>query len=70
MSRGCIVTAPRAGIHKVSFDHAKGGGAYRESECNIQCDQMGRNFAIWATLGYFLLNQFLPKQAVSTHGLL
>jgi hypothetical protein len=26
-----------------------------------QCDQIGRNFAIWATLGYYLLNQFSPK---------
>jgi hypothetical protein len=31
-----------------------------------QCDQ----FATWVTLGYFLLNQFSPKQAVSTHGFL
>jgi hypothetical protein len=29
-----------------------------------QCDQKFRH------LGYFLLNQFSPKQAVSTHGLL
>jgi hypothetical protein len=35
-----------------------------------QCDQIGQNLAIWATLGYFLLNQFSPKQAVSTHDLL
>jgi hypothetical protein len=35
-----------------------------------QCDQIGRNFATWAVLGYFLLNQFLPKQAVSTRDLL
>ncbi len=35
-----------------------------------QWDQIGRNFAICATLGYFLLNQFLTKQAISTHGLL
>ncbi len=27
-----------------------------------QCDQIGRYFSIWATLGYFLLNKFLPKQ--------
>jgi len=33
---------------------------------NIQCDQIGRNCAIKAT---FLLNQFLPKQATSTHNL-
>ncbi len=31
-----------------------------------QCDQIGRNFAVEAT---FLLSQFSPKQAVSTHGL-
>jgi hypothetical protein len=35
-----------------------------------QCGQIGRNFAIRATLGNFLLNQFSPKQAVSAHGLL
>ncbi len=36
-----------------------------------QYDQIGRNlFTTWAILGYFLINQFLPKQAVSTHGLL
>jgi len=40
------------------------------SKAANQCDQIGRNFAIWATLGYSLLNQFLPKQAVSTYGLL
>jgi hypothetical protein len=35
-----------------------------------QCDQIGRNFSNWATLGYFrllLLNQLTPKHAVSTH---
>jgi hypothetical protein len=32
-----------------------------------QCDQIGWNFAIWASLGYFLLNQFSPKQAASKH---
>jgi hypothetical protein len=31
--------------------------------------RFGQIFAIWATLGYFLLNHFLPRQAVSTHGL-
>jgi hypothetical protein len=35
-----------------------------------QCDQIGQYFAFWDTLGYFLLGQFSPKQAVSTHGLL
>jgi hypothetical protein len=30
---------------------------------------MGNIFPIWATLGYFLYNQFSPKQAVSTRGL-
>jgi len=35
-----------------------------------QCDQIGRKFSIWATLGYFLLNQLSPKQVVSTRGLL
>ena len=35
-----------------------------------QCDQIGRNFTILASLGYILLDQFSPKQAVSTHGLL
>ncbi len=35
-----------------------------------QCDQIGRNFAIWATLGYFLANQFSPKQAFFKYGLL
>ncbi len=29
-----------------------------------------KNFASWATLGYFLFNQFSSKQAVSTHVLL
>ncbi len=28
-----------------------------------QCDQIGRNFALWATLGYFLLDKFLPRPA-------
>ncbi len=35
-----------------------------------QCDQIGRNFATWATLAYFLLNQISPNQAGSMHGLL
>jgi hypothetical protein len=35
-----------------------------------QCDQIGQDFAIWVTLGKFLPNQILPKQAVSTHILL
>jgi hypothetical protein len=35
--------------------------------CCRQCDQIGRNFC---HLGYFLLNQFSPNQAVSTHSLL
>jgi hypothetical protein len=32
----------------------------------IQCAYIGQKFCIWATLGYFLLNQFLPKKAAST----
>jgi hypothetical protein len=35
-----------------------------------QCDQIGHNVAIWATLGDFLPNRFSPKQAVSAPGLL
>jgi len=35
-----------------------------------QCEQIGQNFATWATLGDFLLNQFSPAQAVSINGLL
>jgi hypothetical protein len=35
---------------------------------SVTCDWV--NLAIWATLGYFLLNQFLPKPALSAHGLL
>jgi hypothetical protein len=35
-----------------------------------QCDQVGRNFSTWATLGYLFHNQFSPNQAVSIHGLL
>jgi hypothetical protein len=35
-----------------------------------QCDQIGQYFATWATLTYFLLNQFSPNQAVSTQNLL
>jgi hypothetical protein len=33
-----------------------------------QCDQIGQNFDIWATLGYFLLNKFSNTKAVSTLG--
>jgi hypothetical protein len=33
---------------------------------SFQCDQIGQNFAIYAT---FSLNQFSPKQAASTHDL-
>jgi hypothetical protein len=35
-----------------------------------QCDQIGQNSAIWATLGDFLPNGFSPKQAVSAQGVL
>jgi hypothetical protein len=35
-----------------------------------QCGQIGRNFDIWATLGYFLLNKFLTTQVVSRRVLL
>jgi hypothetical protein len=35
-----------------------------------QCDLIGRNFNILATLGYFLHNKFSNRQAVLTHGLL
>ncbi len=28
----------------------------------IQCDQIGRKFVIWATLGYNLLNNFHPNK--------
>ncbi len=32
--------------------------------------RLGEIWPFWATLGYFLNNQFLPKQAVSSRGLL
>jgi hypothetical protein len=35
-----------------------------------QCDQIGRNFDIWATLGNFLFNTFSHTQVVSMHDLL
>jgi hypothetical protein len=36
----------------------------------MQCDQIGRNLTIWATLGLILPNKFSPKQAVSKHDIL
>jgi hypothetical protein len=39
-----------------------------KEKISVTC--FGSIFANEATLGYFLLNQFSPKQAVSTHGLL
>jgi hypothetical protein len=35
-----------------------------------QCDQIWQKFVNWAILGYILLNQFSPKQSISTHDLL
>jgi hypothetical protein len=29
-----------------------------------QCDQIGLNFALWATLGYFLLHKFYLNQQI------
>ncbi len=40
------------------------------TKCCRVYDQIGQKFAISATLGYFLLHQLLPKQAVFTHSLL
>ncbi len=36
----------------------------------VQYDQIVKNVGIFATLGYILLNQFSPKQALFTNGLL
>jgi hypothetical protein len=36
----------------------------------IQCDQIGQNLDIRATLGYFIPNNFSQTQAVSRDGLL
>ncbi len=35
----------------------------RQAHGKDQCDQIGQNFALWATLGNFFLNKFLPKCA-------
>jgi hypothetical protein len=37
---------------------------------DFQCDQIGQNLDIRATLGYFLPNKFSQTQAVSRDGLL